>query len=280
VLLSGGTPHLFTFASSAVRLCQAALAAGIDLDGAQLTVTGEPLTAARLAVIERSGAQAAGRYAITECGALGFGCQNPAVSDDVHLLSDLHALIQPEPNTVPVLSDKALFITALRPTTPFILLNVSMGDQAEMVDRSCGCPLEALGWRTHLQHIRSYEKLTAGGMTFLDTDVVRVLEDVLPARFGGGPTDYQLVEQETETGAPRLSLLVHPDLGPLDEAALAEEFLAAISVGPGPEPVMGQLWREAKMVRVERVAPRTTPTGKILHLHRDQQPSMALPESH
>lgn len=33
-------------------------------------------------------------------------------------------------------------------------------------------------------------------MTFLDTEVIRVLEEVLPARFGGSPTDCQLVEDD------------------------------------------------------------------------------------
>lgn len=55
---------------------------------------------------------------------------------------------------------------------------------------------ERLGWTLHLHGIRSVEKLTAAGMTFLDSDVIRVLEEVLPGRFGGGPTHYQLVEEE------------------------------------------------------------------------------------
>ena len=50
--------------------------------------------------------------------------------------------------------------------------------------------------------IRSHEKLTAGGMTLLDTDVIRLLDEVLPARFGGAPTDYQLVEHESDDGEP------------------------------------------------------------------------------
>ena len=37
-----------------------------------------------------------------------------------------------------------------------------MGDRAAVAERACGCPLERLGWTTHLQDIRSYEKLTAG----------------------------------------------------------------------------------------------------------------------
>jgi hypothetical protein len=254
-----------------VRLCQAALDAGVDLHGAHFTLVGEPITGTRLAVIRQSGAMALPRYATIECGPVGLGCLAPETPDDTHLLHDLHALIQPgqdgEPHGLPPL---ALFISSLRPTAPFILLNVSMGDQAVMTRRACGCPLERLGWTTHLHTIRSYEKLTSGGMTFLDTDVIRVLEEVLPARFGGAPTDYQLVEDEAEDGSPRLRLLVHPAVGPLDTEAVSETFLTAIGTGSGVQRVSGLLWRDAGLLRVERLAPRTTASGKILHLHLEQ----------
>ena len=62
-----------------------------------------------------------------------------------------------------------------------------------------GVPWRRWAGRRHLHTIRSFEKLTAGGMTFVDTDVVRVLEEVLPRRFGGGPIDYQLIEDEGRT---------------------------------------------------------------------------------
>lgn len=268
VLRGGGTPHLFTFASSAVRLCQAALEAGVDLRGAQFTLTGEPFTAARLAQIRRVGAEAVSRYAIMECGVIGFGCQAPRAPDEVHVSHDLHALIQPEPGEqAGGLPPNALLISSLRPTAPFILLNVSMGDQAEVVQRSCGCPLERLGWTTHLHTVRSHEKLTAGGMTLLDVDVVRLLEAALPARFGGGPTDYQLLEEDADDGRPGLRLLVHPAVGPLDPAVVAEVFLDTVSVGSGVERVAGLLWRDAGLLRVERRAPQATSSGKILHLH-------------
>jgi hypothetical protein len=94
-----------------------------------------------------------------------------------------------------------------------------------------------------------------------------VLEEVLPSRFGG-PTDYQLVECEQLDGRPSLQLLVHPAVGPLDETALAESFLAAIGSGSGVERVMGQVWRTPGLLRVERRPPLTTATGKIIHLHR------------
>jgi len=45
-LRAGRTPHLITFTSPAVLLCQAALDSGVDLSGAQLSVGGVPFTPA------------------------------------------------------------------------------------------------------------------------------------------------------------------------------------------------------------------------------------------
>lgn len=273
VLHAGGTPHLFTFVSSAVRLCQTAVREGVSLAGAQLTVTGEPLTVASLTAIRRAGASVLPRYAVMECGVLGFGCQAPAGPDDVHFPQDLHALVQPGGNGAPGgLAPRGLFVTSLREFAPFVLLNVSMGDEAEVTERVCGCPLERLGWTTHLSGIRSHEKLTAGGMTFLDVDVIKVLEEVLPLRFGGGPTDYQLVEETGDDGRPRLRLRVHPALGPLDSNGIQEAFLRAIGRGSGPERIMSVVWEDQCVVQVERAAPVAAASGKILHV-RVERPS-------
>jgi hypothetical protein len=102
-------------------------------------------------------------------------------------------------------------------------------------------------------------------MTFFDFNVVRVLEEVLPARFGGGPVDYQLVEDELPGGRPGLRLLVHPRVGPVEDEALKTVFLEAIGAGPG-ERVMSLFWREAGVLRVERRPPLAASSGKILHL--------------
>ena len=164
-------------------------------------------------------------------------------------------------------SGDALFLTSLRPTASLVLLNVSLGDQAVMSERPCGCPLEALGWTTHLHSVRSHEKLTAGGTTVLDTDVIRVLEEMLPRRFGGGPTDYQLVEAEGDDGAPCIRLRIHPHLGPLDLDAVTEAFLAEIGAGAGADRIMSALWRNGRVLQAERAVPVATASGKILHLH-------------
>ena len=273
VLDAGQTPVLLAYSSPAVRLAEAARAAGLDLRGARLLIYGEPVTAPRLAVLRRIGAEALPLYIAMETWRLGEGCMRPETADDVHFLSDLHALVQAGASGGLLgLPPSALLVTSLRMTAPLVLLNAGLGDQAIVADRRCGCPLERLGWTTHLHTIRSYEKLTAGGMTFLDADAIRVLEEVLPARFGGVPTDYQLVEEEADGGPPRVRLLVRPEVGPLDPAAVAEAFLGALASGEGAERIMEQVWRDSQVLRVERRAPFVTPSGKILHLHLERRP--------
>jgi hypothetical protein len=270
----GQTPHLKTYASSAARLCQAAHARGVDLTGVQFTVTGEPVTEARLAAIRETGATATPRCGTSEAGLIGSGCLSPAVCDELHLFHDLNAVIQPGPEAAGALTPRTLLVTSLRPAARLVLLNASLGDEAVLGSRGCGCPMEELGWTTHVHSLRSWEKLTAAGMSFLDVDVVRVLEQVLPRRFGGGPTDYQLVEDVAGDGRPRLRLLVDPAIGPVDAERVASEFLAAIGPGSGVARLMGLLWREAGLLEVERRTPCRTPAGKILHVHSDRRPAV------
>jgi hypothetical protein len=261
----GRTPHLWTFPSSAVRVCQTAAQAGLQLAGAQFTTSGEPMTSARRRTIERLGAIVQPLYGSSETGLLGYGCLVRDGGEDFHVLSDVHALIQAGPSQGPF-RPRALLVTSLRSTARAVLLNVSLGDEAELDERPCGCPLERLGWRQHVRTVRSFEKLNAGGIALLDTDVITVLEETLPTRFGGGPTDYQLVEDESTDGRPRLRLLVHPALGPLDEAAVADVFLRSIGEGSGVERLVELQWRQAGLPMVERRAPRATASGKIRHL--------------
>jgi hypothetical protein len=266
----GGTPHLYGFTSPVVRLCEAALAAGLDFAGAQFTVTGESVTAARLAAIRASGAEAALDYGCAEAGGpVSYGCIRPTAPDDVHFCDDLHALIQPGPGAQhPEVPARAVLLSSLRMSAPVILLNVSLGDRAHVTRRRCGCPLEAHGWDTHLDTIRSFEKLTAGGMTFLDVDIAAVLEMDLPARFGGGPADYQLLEAERDDGGSGVVLRVHPRVGPLDEAVVRGAFLDAIGVGAGAERIMAAYWRAAGLPSIQRKPPLLSEKGKLLPVWR------------
>ncbi len=265
VLDRGVVPHVWTFASSAVLACRAAEAAGIEITGARFTCGGEPTTAARRAAIERAGAVALPRYGATETDILAFACRAPVAPDEQHFFTDRHAVIQPDADTRTKVPPDTLFFTSLLPSAPFPLLNVSLGDVSVLERRACGCPLEALGWNLHIRRIRSYEKLTAGGIAFLDVDVTRILEEVLPGRFGGRPDDYQLLEDPGES--PPVWLLVDPSVGPMDANEVRKAFLAEIGRGDGGERLMALQWSSAGMPAVRRARPRRTESGKIHHLH-------------
>jgi hypothetical protein len=268
-LRAGSRPHLHTTASCAVRVAQAALEAGIRLEGALLTMASEPTTPARLAAVCEAGAEARVFYVSVESGPIGYGCPAAEAPDEVHQARDFLAVIQVGSAADGVeLSAKSLLCSTVRPTAPLMLLNVSLGDEAEVNWRSCGCELQEIGWTMHLKTIRSREKLTAGGMTFLDSDLIRVLEQVLPDRFGGGPTDYQLTEEETSGGLPSVTLLVDPAVGEPSPHAVAEVFLTEIGSRSATARFMELNWRAAGLPRVERRRPYTTGAGKILHLHR------------
>jgi hypothetical protein len=269
VLQRGRTPHLDTFVTPALRLVHEARARGVDLTGAHFTVVGEPLTSTRRAAIEASGASVVPTYRTAEAGSIGYGCLAPLAPDEVHLAHDLVAVLA-SPDSDGREVAQPLWVTSLRRHAPMLLLNAALGDEGVITPRACHCPLERLGWRTHLHTIRGIDKLTAGGTTFLDTDLIRILDELLPARFGGGPTHYQLVEEEGHDGAPRVRLLVHPDVGAVDAEAVREAFLEAIGGGRPAHRIMSLQWRASGLPRVERRPPFVGRTGKVLHLHQSR----------
>jgi hypothetical protein len=265
-LAAGASPHMLGYVTAMLGLADAAARRGVDLTGAELSTGGEPITAARLALLRRTGARVLPRYATIEAGLLGVACLEPRAPDDVHVVHDLVGLVQPGPATGPV-PPRALMVTSLRPSAPLLLLNASLGDVAALDERACDCPVGEVGWTTRLSDIRSFEKLTGAGVTFHDVDVVPILEEVLPRRFGGGPGQYQLVEEEWPDGRPRLRLLVDPAVGPLQPSAVAEAFLEAAAAASDAARMMVQVWREGGGLVVERRRPLATASGKVLHLH-------------
>ena len=103
-------------------------------------------------------------------------------------------------------------------------------------------------------------------MTFLGSDVIVLLDELLPARFGGQPTDYQLVEEEVD-GVPKVGVVVSPAVGEVDERAVLETVLSALGAGPGYKSMMAEVWRDGETLRVVRREPYATAAGKILPLH-------------
>ena len=260
-----------TYASAAVRICRAAAQRGIAMEGTQFFTTGEPLTEAKRKEIESSGAILLPYYAFIEVGAVGYGCFNPIAADEIHFFKDKLALVQhhrevPHANA----SVNAFLFTTLMPSAPKVLLNVESGDYGTVTSRRCGCGFEELGFADHIHAIRGYDKLTGEGMTFVSTDLVRILEEILPARFGGSSTDFQMVEEEDEKGHTYLSIVASPRLGAVDEADLIRTVLDELGKGAAGRKMMSTLWNQAKTLRVQRVEPFVTARGKLmpLHIHR------------
>ncbi|NQT31198.1 MAG: hypothetical protein HQ588_02595 [Deltaproteobacteria bacterium] len=260
---------LWTLPSSAVRVCQAAVEGQLDLSGATFAVAGEPLTEAKTKEISAVGARAINMYASAEVGIIGFGCAGQtAASDDIHLLMDFHAVIQHRRETpFGGASVNAFLFTSLLSKAPKMLLNVESGDHGVIETRHCGCALEELGLTDHLYNIRSFDKLTGEGMSFVGTDLLRIIEEVLPAKFGGASTDYQMVEDEDERAYTSLSVLVSPEVGEIDEAELVKTILAELSKGKDTQRMMAEMWSQADMLRVKRMRPIITAAGKLLPLH-------------
>jgi len=267
-LREGRSVCVTTYASSAVRVCIAAKERGLDLNGVCFITLGEPYTEAKQQAVEAVGAQALVRYAFTEAGIIGYGCADPQLSDDLHLFSDCYALIQRSREVAGSgLSVGAFLFTSLLPSAPKILLNVESGDYGTVEPRGCGCQLGDVGLTTHLARIRSFEKLSGEGMTFVQTDLLRVLEEVLPGRFGGTSADYQVLEEEGDHGILRLLLIVSPKIGPVDADRVRHAFLEELGRDGGFVRLSAQVWQRAGTVQVKRQWPVATKAGKVLPFH-------------
>jgi hypothetical protein len=264
---AGSPARLNTTASCGVRVASAALAAGLDIGGSLLVVGGEPLTAAKARAVEAAGARAVCGYYMTEIGRIGITCGNPSALDDVHVADDKLALVQ---RTRPVGADGAtvgaFLLTALLPSSPKVMLNVETDDFGLLEERACGCPIGEAGLTRHLHGIRSFEKLASEGMSFLGSDLVALVEEVLPSRFGGAPGDYQLVEQEIG-GLTRVTVVVSPRVGAVDERLLVAVALAELGRGPAYRRMMSEVWRESGTLVVDRREPYVTSSAKVQPLH-------------
>jgi len=259
---------MLTYTSSAVRICQSARRKGLDIAGAKFIIGGEPITAAKRKEIEMAGASAYPAYGLSEAGVVGSGCAAPASADDIHLFKDAFALIQHR-REVPHarLPVDAFLITTLLPSAPKILFNVESGDSGMIETRSCGCKFEELGFTDHIHNIRGFDKLTGEGMTFIGTDLLQIIEEVLPSKFGGTSTDYQMVEEEDEQGHTHMSIVVSPEVGTINEAELVQTVLAELEKGQDSQRMMAQVWSQAGTLRVKRGQPFSTGQGKLLPLH-------------
>ena len=260
---------LRTVASSAARIARAAKAMGASLAGCTFIVSGEPLTTAKRRVIADVGAAVTVVWGY-EPGSVvvGLGCGHPAHGDEMHVLRHTLAVIQhPEPiveaGGEPV---RPLLFTTLYPSAARVQLNVSNGDRATLSERDCGCALQRAGLSVHVHDVGSFEKLTSEGLAYSYDALYELLETTLPDAFGGGPGDYQILEEEDPGGQTFLTLLVDPAVGPVDEPRLVERLAAELARGSRSNRFMTRVWQDAGTLRVRRAPPITSTRGKVLPL--------------
>jgi NMT1/THI5 like len=75
------------------------------------------------------------------------------------------------------------------------------------------------------QRITPEAPLSGEGVTLAGSDMMRVLEQVLPTKFGGNALNYQLEEVEDGQGFIRFNLLISPRVPLADEQAVIAEMM-------------------------------------------------------
>jgi hypothetical protein len=255
-----------TYVSQAVRICQAVRSRRSDLSGLTLIVGSEPMTRAKHREIASTGARAYLRYAATEMGTIAMGCGNPQDIDELHLVSDMIAMIQS--NEVSPGQTAPFFFSTLNNVMPKVMINVQLGDMGVAHERECGCVFETIGFHTHISHVRSYERVTGEGMAVSGRILEQIVDEIILPRYGGSSLDYQWVESEDENGLTHVILRVAPSLGDIDESSLIRDVLDHLGHRGEGEKIMAEIWHQAGAVSIVRESPQTTERGKTLFLQR------------
>ena len=266
---TGARTCIRAVASSCARIARSALESGTSLEGCTFLASGEPVTTAKRRLIERSGASLTVLWGY-EPGPVhvGLGCARPEHGDEMHVLTHSLALVpHPEPQGGPVAeSMQPLLFTALYPSAARVQINVSNGDFATLSQRDCGCALHEAGLQLHVHGVGSYDKLTSQGLAYSREHLFELFETHLPDAFGGGPGDYQLIEEEDDSGRTFLTLCVAPEVGPVDEEALLNYLASALGRGSRSNRFASGLWKKEGTFRIRRTSPISSSRGKVLPL--------------
>jgi len=248
--------------SPAVRLAAAALDQKLDIRGTLFLVSGETLTDAKRAVIELAGGEAFARYGVAEMGFIGHACRQMQEGNSVHLYSNsLAAINYRRPAPLTDVEVDSLLYTTLLPTAPVIFINFEPNDSGVLERATCDCAFSEVGLTTRIRDIFSFGKLTGHGMTLVGTELLHVLEEVMPARMGGRPGDYQLVEREGEAQTA-IELRVSPRVPGASPAKVRDCFIAELRRIYGGS-LAGRVWQQADALEVVIAEPSTTSSGKV-----------------
>ena len=254
------------FLSPAVRVAWVAMERGLDIAGTIFSVGGEALTPAKRAIMESVGGRVYPFYATIDVGPVGYSCNRMNEGNCVHFFEDSLAAIT-RARLAPLSQTRvnSLLFTTLGSYSPRVVINAELDDSGVIEPARCDCVYSRLGLTRQIRDIASFGKVTGQGITLAGTDVVRILEEALPRRLGGGPGDYQIVERD-DTNQTVLVLRVSPRTGVSDVARVRDCFLDELTRNEGGS-LAARIFRHAEAVRVLIAEPLTTQTGKVLPLH-------------
>ncbi|HUG82380.1 MAG TPA: hypothetical protein VML01_12000 [Bryobacterales bacterium] len=252
-------------ASVGARIAAAAKENDLDVGGTIFVSGGEALTPGKRRICESVGMEVHPAYWVSEIGQIGHACRAIREGNAVHVFTDGVAVIT-QTRLAPFSDQQveSLQLTSLLPHSPYVLINCDMDDAGVLEDSPCDCTFGRVGFTRRIRDISSYGKLTGLGVTLVGTDVLRILEEDLPVRIGGAPSDYQLVQQEAGNQT-ELTLRVNPRLQvALDD--VRELFLERLSKCYGGV-LATRVWKHTEAFRVISGVPIETKGGKTLPLH-------------
>ncbi len=252
--------------SPCVRVAAAALDKGFDISGTIFMVGGEGLTDAKRKTIESAGAEVFPTYNIHEIGLVGYACRQMNHGNCVHIQRDAVAVISYR-RAAPLtdVEVNSMLFTSLLPFAPRVLINAEMDDAGILEPARCDCTYQKAGFVDQIRNIYSFGKMTGQGITLLGADVVRLLDEVLPQRFGGTPGDFQLVEEETSEQT-QILLRVSHRVGAESVDALKEGFFQELRKLYGGS-LTSRQWQHTEALKVIIGEPYITGAGKVLPLH-------------
>jgi hypothetical protein len=257
--------------SHAMRVAIAARDAAIPIAGAAFRIGGEPVTSGKAQFLRDAGVRIIGGYGMVEVSNIALACPNGSDAGDLHLSMDTMALVTHDATVAGTdITVPAFQLTTLSETSGKLMLNVQVDDYGTVEERRCGCAFEEHGMTVHVSDIRSYTKLVGEGVTLIGSEMIRILEEVLPARFGGTPMDYQLLEEEDEQHLTRLFLLVSPRVDITDEQRVVETVHDALRNSSAAAGVASVMWKQGETIRVRRAEPVWTARGKLMPLHLER----------
>jgi hypothetical protein len=96
--------------------------------------------------------------------------------------------------------------------------------------------------------------------------MVTTLEKTLPDKFGGGPTDYQLIEEEDEKGETSLSLVISPEIGDINEGEVITTILNNLRKNATGGKLAAGMWSQSQTIKIKRIYP-ISKGGKVMTLH-------------